>query len=548
MLPKKTFKTDVVVMGAGLAGITAAIWATKKGAKVMILSSSIIGSGSSFYPGTWGLGLIGPENKEDEKNLLDTILQVGEGMADPKLAFVLVQGIDDAIYDLKALGIPLKEAVQKNEKEFIPCFDHKKRNWHGIVKESARRILQQELNRLGVKEFTQTTVTDIIINDGRVSGVTAIQRQKEADTLLTIGCTSVIIASGGLGGLFKYRLNTSDVKGMGQYLAFKAGASLMNLEFMQIMPGFIDPAPKTIFNEKVFRYSEFHHAVTGKSIFEDWSKEKLDERLEIRSTHGPFTCRLGCEGVDIRLYREFLKGESNVRLSYKEELKENQPEFVKIYFEWLKKEKNLTMDDPVYLGIFAHASNGGIYIDAYGRTGVEGLFACGEATGGMHGADRIGGLSTANALVFGKIAGCSAAEYSKGHQPVIPNENGTLTCVPGADKLIEKIRMLNFETAMVAREEKLTLHALEQISEIKNKAEKSRFALQQNEITGKHYVKTRELEAAITLSEAMLQGILLRKESRGSHYRVDYPIKNHNMAKPIISTLKEGKIIQTFLK
>ena len=547
MLQRKTCKTDVVVMGAGLAGITAALWAARNGARVAILSSSRIGSGSSFYPGTWGLGLIGPENEADEKDLLNTILKVGEGMANPELAACLVHGIGDAIKELKSLGVPLKEAVQKEEKEFIPCFDHKNRDWHGIVKENARETLEQELQSLGILELTQTSVTDIIVRDGRVSGVTAVQRQKEEDIFLTIGCTSVIIASGGLGGLFRYRLNTSDVKGLGQYLALKAGASLINLEFMQMMPGFIHPAPKTIFNEKVFRYSEFYHVKTGRSIFEDWSEQKLREQMEIRSTHGPFTCRLGCEQVDIRLYEEFLKEESNVRLTYKKELKENQPEFVKIYFQWLKEEKGLTIEDPVQIGIFAHASNGGIYIDRYAGTGVKGLFACGEATGGMHGADRLGGLSTANALVFGKIAGCSAAEYSNRENPEIPEENAALTYVPEADELLEEIRTLNFHAAMVVREEGQLLHALEQITEVEKKAEKSRYLLQQNATAGRQYQKTRELQAAITLSRTMLQAIRLRKESRGSHYRADYPVKNNNISKPIISVQKEGKIIQAFL-
>lgn len=548
MLRRKECKTDVVVMGAGLAGITAALWAARKGAKVAILSSSRIGSGSSFYPGTWGLGLIGPENQEDEMDLLHTILQVGEGMADPELAACLVHGISAAIEDLKSLGISLKEAVQKEEKEFIPCFDHKNRDWHGIVKENAREILEQELKRLGVLELPQTSITDIITKNGKVSGVTAVQRQKEEDIFLTIGCTSVIIASGGLGGLFQYRLNTFDVKGLGQYLALKAGASLINLEFMQMMPGFIHPAPKTIFNEKVFRYSEFHNAKTGRSIFEDWSERKFSERMELRSTHGPFTCRLGGEEVDIRLYEEFLKEKSNVRLTYRTELKENQPEFVRIYFQWLKEAKGLTIEDPVQIGIFAHASNGGISIDRYASTGVKGLFACGEATGGMHGADRLGGLSTANALVYGRIAGCSAAEYSSHENPEISEEKDALTYVPEADRLLEVIRAINFHAAMVVREEGQVLHALKQIAEVEEEAENSRLLLEQSATSGRQYQKTRELMAAITLSKTMLQAILLRKESRGSHYRADYPMKNIEISKPIISMLKEGTITQAFLE
>lgn len=116
--------TDVLVMGAGLAGIMAAVWASRAGARVCIAANGAIGSGSSFYPGTWGLGLIGPESKEDEADLLDVILEIGEGMAQEELASCLVSGGGEGISELKRLGAEIKDAVNKGEREFIPCFVH----------------------------------------------------------------------------------------------------------------------------------------------------------------------------------------------------------------------------------------------------------------------------------------------------------------------------------------------------------------------------------------------------------------------------------------
>ena len=100
--------------------------------------------------------------------------------------------------------------------------------------------------------------------------------------------------------------------------------------------------------------------------------------MGIRSTHGPFTCRLGSGQIDIRLSEEGRKHSGGVCLTYKKALKEHQPEFVRTYFQWLLKEKGLTIDDPVQIGIFAHASNGGIQIDREGSCKVPGLYACGE--------------------------------------------------------------------------------------------------------------------------------------------------------------------------
>lgn len=557
----KPVDTDVLVMGAGLAGITAALWAARNGARVCIAANGDIGSGSSFYPGTWGLGLIGPESKEDEADLMEVILEIGEGMADKELVSCLVSGVSDGIAELKKLGAEVKDAVNKGEREFIPCFDKKCRDWHGIVKKGTKEALLAALEELDVKLLPRTAITDIRIEGGGIVGAEAVRRGKDGGFLL-IACKAVVIACGGLGGLFSRRLNTPDVTGIGQFLALKAGASLMNLEFMQMMPGFFHPAPKTIYNEKVFRYSEFFCPDTGASVFADWSQEKFEQRLEIRSGHGPFTSRLDSREVDIRLYQEGLKHQEGILLRYKEELKEKQPEFVKTYFQWLKEEKGLTIDDPVYLGIFAHASNGGIQIDRRAGTGIGGLFACGEATGGMHGADRLGGLSTANALVFGRIAGCSAAEWCLGTAPGdkvsgrekavhvpedCPGEKGNAnmrTEIFDADRILARVQEINYRAAMVVREEKALQEALGELEALREAGERQRRRLTEDGsgLVWERYQKTRELEAAFVLSEALMQAALLRRESRGSHFRLDYPEKNKELETPIIVSWKDGKL------
>ena len=533
---KNEITCDVLVMGAGIAGIMAAISAAEAGADVCITSGTCICSGSSFYPGTWGLGLVGPESEADEEDLESVILKVGEGMADPELVSVLVSHIHRGTERLKAFGIQLKEAEQKGEKEFIPCFDYKNRDWHGIVKDSARKVFQARLEELGVRSFPGTRILQFIMTEGRVTGAVAIAEKKG---LTAFSCKSLVVASGGLGGLFQYRLNTDDVTGLGQYLALRSGAKLVNIEFMQMMPGYLSPAPKTIYNEKVFKYSNFCRQDTGRSVFEDWRKEDLEERMNVRSTHGPFTSRLLSAPVDIRLFTEFLRNPKGVTVTYQDSLKQNQPDFVRTYFEWLKEEKHLTIDDPIQLGIFAHASNGGIKIGPDGSTGVPGLYACGEATGGMHGADRLGGLSTANGLVFGEIAGKSAAVFSGISRPGPEWSDVSLSVIPDAGTCLKQIQEMNFECAMVIRNGARAELALNKLERLKVFCRREAKEFREGDDVAGLDASCR-LTAALYLSECLMKAVRLRKESRGSHYRWDYPEQKEKFSKRILSVWDDG--------
>ena len=123
--------TDVLVIGSGIAGLCAAIEAARAGATVAIASAGKTMSGSSFFPGTWGLGLIGPVNEDDEQDLIDTIQTVGGGVADPELVQTFVHDIPQAIQWLEQdLDVELQRpqsAESAQQKQFIPCFDHKTR-------------------------------------------------------------------------------------------------------------------------------------------------------------------------------------------------------------------------------------------------------------------------------------------------------------------------------------------------------------------------------------------------------------------------------------
>lgn len=536
---KLEVQTDVLIIGAGLAGIMAAISAAEAGAEVTLVSSGAICSGSSFYPGTWGFGLVGPENKEDEKDLADTIMRVGCQMPDRELVEVFVSHINESIEYLEQMGVPLKKAENPEEREFIPCFDYKCRNWHGIVKEEAKPVFLARLHALGVSLMPHTEVTRLVRGtDAALGGVIGAIAVRDGEQLVEFFSKSTIIASGGIGGLYRYRLNPGDVTGMGQYLALSVGAELVNLEFLQMMPGFLSPAYGTVFNEKIFRYTE-------SPAYDGWGEEERRELLELRSGHGPYSSRLKSRHVDEALTAAWANDREGALIRYAAELKEHQPEFVRTYFEWLEREKHLTVDEPVRVGIFAHASNGGIRIDASGYTGVPGLFACGEATGGMHGADRLGGLSTANGLVFGRIAGRAAAraalesgESEVQDLEIRPSQSGPAELRAehhGVQqnqqlKTVKKVRMELKDrmsaNAMIGRSEGQCEEMLCWLSEQEKQWGQD---LHAGEGGLDLYLEHSRLKAELAVASCMIKAIQLRRESRGSHHRDDYPSEDAAM-------------------
>lgn len=514
---------DVFVIGAGIAGIMAAISAAEKGSNVIIASSSKIFSGSSFYPGTWGLGLIGPVDKSDEEDLINTIKTVGCEVIDYELVKTFVSKINPTLEKIKEMGIKLKQPNNIKEKEFIPCFDHKERNWNGILFDSAKEVFSKKIDGLKITRYEFSEVIEIVKDKSSIKGVVLIKEGKEIEY---IRCKAIVIASGGIGGLFKQRLNTDDVNGLGQSLALNIGCQLVNIEFMQMMPGYINPCPKTIFNEKTFKYVKILDH-DGRNILEDI--DNYEEKLKIRSTHGPFTSRLVSKDIDYAIFKEGIKEPNGVRVVYKDSIKKNQPEFIRVYFEWLKEKKHLTVDDEINIGIFFHAANGGIKINKYAETDISGVFAAGEVTGGMHGADRIGGLSTANGLVFGNIAGESASKYAQRFNCLDGDEiELSINQVENAEELLKDLQNLMFKYAMIEKSEEGIVEAINLLEDIKSRKFIS------NNIDIKTLYKTYRLNANLLLAEGILRVVYLRKESRGSHYRKDYPSLDEKMSKKIL--------------
>ena len=180
---------DVLVLGSGIAGISAALTAAESGASVILVCKGRLFSGSSFYPGTWGLGLVGPADEADEADLISTIEDVGCGMADDALVRALVKGIHPAIEKVRSMGVRLRKADKDGQQEYIPCFDHKHRDWNGIEFDSAREIFSQRLEELGVTILSGRETLELVRADGRVCGAVIT----DGAELHYLGCKALVL-------------------------------------------------------------------------------------------------------------------------------------------------------------------------------------------------------------------------------------------------------------------------------------------------------------------------------------------------------------------
>lgn len=505
--------TDVLVIGSGIAGLCAAIEAARTGATVAVASAGKTMSGSSFFPGTWGLGLIGPVNEDDEQDLIDTIQTVGGGVADPELVQTFVHGIPQAIEWLEQdLGVELQRpqsAESAQQKQFIPCFDHKTRKWRGLTRKPLEDACMAQIESLGIRLLPRHELIDLLEDStGRINGALLYDLTRER--IVSIAAKATIIAAGGTGGLFERSLTSADVLSSSQAIALAHGATLTNIEFMQMMPGFIEPRRNLVFNEKTWRYAHVDQPV-------DIEADKLDDLLEQRSGYGPFTSRLDSRAIDLAIDQA---GAEGMALHY-DFPREDVPEFVQTFATWLQDEHGIAPTDEMRVAMYAHAANGGIKIDKTAYTGVEGLYACGEATGGMHGADRIGGLSSANGIVFGRIAGASAAQAAQKEPETALKADIALPqygiAATDAERLTHSLRHTMSTYCMINRTETGLSEALHELENIQDDAT----ALNKPHANDSEIAALARIQSQIQLAQEMVKAMRKRTESLGSHYRAD---------------------------
>lgn len=543
----KTISSDVLIIGSGGAGARAAIEVDNAGLKALIVSK-----GLSFRSGCTGMaegGYNAVFKAVDEEDTIDAhiydTLKGGSYLNDSKLVDILVNESPKRLIDLENYGalFDRQESGKINQRAFggqqyrRTCFQGD-RTGHEII-----TALKEEITKRDIKTLDEVMVTNLILSQDarppRVIG--AVGLDLKTSDIIFLQAKSVIIATGGAGQLYPVTSNTVQKNGDGYALAWNVGANLIDMEEVQFHPtGMVAPESK-----KGVLVTE---AVRGEGgILLNKNKERFMKK------YSPEKMELSTRDVVARsIYTEIIEGRGTENGGVYLDISHLDADVIEEKLETMVLQfKDVDVDitkEPMEVAPTAHHFMGGVKINEKCESSIANLYAAGEASGGVHGANRLGGNALADTQVFGKIAGENAAKAAKTvdfeeNPEMFKAEEDRITGLikDGSIKpqeLKKRIKQLMWKKVSIIRNEKNLNEALKELMEM----EKS---LNELKVEDKKQYNT-DLQTAlevinmIQIATLVVKSAILRRESRGAHFREDYPETKDEWKKSIV--LNKNKI------
>jgi succinate dehydrogenase/fumarate reductase flavoprotein subunit len=502
----EVIKTDVLIVGGGGAGLEAAIAAKEKEVDVLIVSKTPLGKSTCTYLSAGAFSLAA-EGLSEEAHLALT-LQSGKGLNEKALVEILVKEVPQRVRELEQLGLQGEWSKGRYR-----CLGRATAAGAPLIK-----VLAAETIKRGVSFLPWLMVMELISEAGKIGGAIAFDYHQKK--ILGIQSKAVILANGGGGALYLRHDNPVRATGDGYALAFQVGCSLRDMEFVQFMPvGLAEPGKPAILVAPAL-------ADLGKVI--NSKGEDILEKYQIKERPVAVRAR---DSFSLAIFKEEKEGQHvYLDLRHLSEKDWQYDSFVREQRSLLTKHFHC-LEKPLRILPMCHFFMGGVVFDENGGTEIPGLFAAGEVTGGLHGANRMGGNALGEVLVFGYRAGKNAAEYARNQKNWSVTENSLKgkekhlkqklePCSSGLPpKLLrKKIGEILWKEAGILRDKESLISAQRELEKIK-KEEFPKSASQ----TPKEILEKIEIENAILVGEMIISAALMRQESRGAHYRQDYP-------------------------
>ena len=533
----KTISTDVLIIGSGGAGSRAAIEVDDAGLKAIIVSK-----GLSFRSGCTGMAEGGYNavfktvDKDDsiEAHFNDT-LKGGSYLNDKKLVEILVNESPKRLVDLENFGA-LFDRQESGEIDQRPFGGQSfRRTCYQGDRTGAELLnaLKEEIIKRDIECIEEVMITSLVTDGNQVIGATGLNLKDSS--LIYFQAKATILASGGAGQLYPVTSNTFQKNGDGFAISYRAGANLVDMEQVQFHPtGMVAPESK-----KGVLVTEAVRAEGGKLI--------NSEGERFMSKYAPEKMELATRDVVARsIYQEIIEGRGTENGGVYLDISHLDDDYIDEKLETMVLQfENVGVDikhGPIEVAPTAHHFMGGLKIDTDASSSLENLFGAGEVCGGVHGANRLGGNALADTQVFGKIAGESASKAAK-ESELKTNDEMVQEEASRIEGLIKKgsikpkefknrIKSLMWEKVAIVREEKTLNEALGQLQEMQKE-------LVDLDVSDKKQYNT-DLVTALEVINMLeiciltVKSAIIRRESRGAHFRSDFPESKDEWKKSII--------------
>jgi succinate dehydrogenase / fumarate reductase flavoprotein subunit len=538
----ETREHDVLIIGAGGAGLRAAIEALAQGASVGVVCKSLLGKAHTVMAeGGIAAAMANVDAADSWKIHFRDTMRGGKLLNNWRMAQLHAQESPDRVRELEQWGA-LFDRTESGDILQRAFGGHTfKRLCHVGDRTGLEmiRTLQDRGVQQGIDVYMECTVTRLLTDGRRVTGAFAYWR--ETGRFIVFKAKSVVIATGGIGKAWRITSNSWEYTGDGMALAYEAGAELIDMEFVQFHPtGMVWPP-----GVQGILVTE---AVRGEGgILRNKSGERFMERYD------PKRMELSTRDVVARsIYTEVKEGRGTEHGGAYLDISHKPAEYVKkklpsMYHQFKELADVDITKGPMEVGPTCHYMMGGIRVDAEtAQSTVPGLFAAGEAAAGLHGSNRLGGNSLSDLLVFGRRAGLAAAQHAKSTAtPSLDNAQIDLAekelLAPFSNSGTESPYAVHRDLQEVMqnlvgifRTDEDLKKALAELEKLKVRAGKA--SVEGSRLFNPGWHLSCDLKAMLLVSEAVTLSALARTESRGAHSRIDHPNldpaweKKHNIA------------------
>jgi succinate dehydrogenase / fumarate reductase flavoprotein subunit len=524
-------ETDVLIIGSGAAGMYAAVAAARAGASVFLAERSLIGRGGATVMAQMTVAAaLGSETPDHWSNHYDDTLAAGRGLCDERLARLLCEEGPACIREMDAWGIGWARKNGRIAQVFAPGHDRARCVYVDFLNTgpAVSKTLRAVVNRTqGIRKAGDLLIIDLVCDDGEVTGAVALHLASGA--AVTIAAKATVLATGGLTRLYRRNSASANMGGDGYALALRAGAPLVDMEFVQFFPiGHL--APRLIGMDPIM-WDPFRYKLGGRLLNSEG--EEFTARYGVSEEGRYLTTR---DVATYAILKEVEAGRGSPHggafLSFQHcSAAELRAAFGPVIDRLAKNNIDLTKT-PIEVAPIAHYHMGGVTADERMATEVPGLLAAGETVGGANGANRLSGNAITEALVFGRRAGLSAAERANqiAAQPfrlqaarhaldLVAAEPRSSTVNTAA--MIERLQTVMANDVGPFRTAERLAHALETIEEITQ--ELGEHPMGDGGAFDLRRLEWFDLRNMLLVARAVAVAALARTESRGAHQREDFP-------------------------